>query len=142
MKNPLPIWPETLPTNFLLRRSNSLDLCFLFYKIGKDKACNNQMRPMHIQAPYSSTQNSVLIIRLSLLENLLWFPVFILIPETLLVQFPCLINMKSSLITQAQRRAFLLLSSFMIPNTHLAPYLMPGITMLLLFQEKISYQLQ
>lgn len=138
MKNPLPIWPETLPTNFLLRHSNSLDLSFLFYKIVKDKACNNQMRPMHIQAPYSSTLSSSLgYLCLRIFCGSLCS--FLSRDIACSVSLP---NMKSSLITQAQRRAFLLLSSFMISNTHLAPYLMPGIAMLLLFQEKISYQLQ
>ena len=37
MKNPLPIWPGALPTNFLLRHSNSLDLDFSSVKQRRTK---------------------------------------------------------------------------------------------------------
>lgn len=87
---------RSLPNNFLVRHSNSLDLSFPLYKIEKDTAGDNQTRPMDNQVPASSPQNSVFI-RLPLLKNLLWLLVFILVPATAYsVSLP---RIKCSLIT-------------------------------------------
>lgn len=124
---------RSLPNNFLVRHSNSLDLSFPFYKIEKDTAGDNQMRPMDNQAPASSPQNSFssgyLCLRICC-GSLCSF-----LSLKLLILFPCLIWSVPWSLTEAQRTAFFLLSAFMFYCTHLTPgYMMPEITMLLFFQ--------